>query len=220
MNKKLKLAFPAGSYKEATIALFRKAGIKIEIEDRSCFPLVNDGEIECQLLRAQEIGRYVESGKFDIGITGKDWIEESGANIEEIDEFLYTRNGSAFIRLALAVPNDSEIKEVKDLKGKVVATEFVNITKKYLKEKGINAKVEFSWGSTEGKAPYLADAVVDLVDSGKSFRVNNLRIIDTVFTSTTRFIANKESYKDPAKRKQIDALVLRIKKTFSNSLNS
>jgi len=212
MNTKLKLAFPTGSYKEATLALFRRAGIKIEIENRSCFPSIDDDEIECQLLRAQEIGRYVESGKFDVGITGKDWIEESGANVEEVGEFLYTKNGSTLVRLMLAVPDDSNIQNLKDLEGKVVSTEFVNITSKYLKERGINAKVEFSWGATEGKAPYLADAIVDLVDSGTSFKVNNLRVIDTIFTSTTRCIVNKESYQNTNKRKKIDDLVLRLKK--------
>ena len=214
MNKKLKLAFPTGSYKEATLALFRRAGIKIEIEDRSCFPFVDNGEIDCQLLRAQEIARYVGAGKFDIGITGKDWIEECGACVQEIDEFLYTKNGSTLVRLVLAVPNDSKIQKISDLAGKIISTEFVNITKKYFEDNGINAEVEFSWGATEGKAPYLADAIVDLVDSGASFKANNLRIIDTIFTSTTRFIANKESYKNVDKRKKIEALALRIKKAL------
>lgn len=206
LQNKIKIALPAGSLKESTLALIRKAGFKIEVGDRSYFPTIDDSEIECTLIRAQEIPRYVEEGKFDIGITGKDWIEESGRDVLEIQELKYSKTGFNPVSLVLAVPELSPIETIQDLEGKTIATELVNVTKQYLKKNKINAEVEFSWGATESKAPYLVEAIAELTDSGKSLRANNLRVIAPILESTTRIIVNKESYQDKWKRKKSDSL--------------
>ena len=208
---KLKIALPAGSLKEPTIELLKKAGFKISIKDRSYIPTIDDDEIECMLIRAQEISRYVEQGKFDVGITGKDWIEENDSKVKEITELKYSKKSTVPMSLVLAVPESSKIKTIKDLEGKTIATELVNITKKFLKKNNINAKVEFSWGATESKPPYLVDAIAELSESGASLRANNLRIIETIFQSTTRIIANESSYKDDWKRQKTDMFALLLK---------
>ena len=197
-SKKIRIALPAGSLKEPTIELMRKAGFRIHVAERSYTPTVDDDEIECMLIRAQEIPRYVEQGKFDVGITGKDWIEESERSVEELAELKYSKRGSNAVKIIIAVPESSPVKCLTDLEGKTIATEFVKITKKFLKKNRINAKPEFSWGATESKPPYLADAIVELTDSGESLKANNLRIVATILESTTRIIANShqasESY--------------------------
>ena len=215
-TKKIKVALPAGSLKENTIKLFRKAAFRIDVEDRSYFPLIDDPEIECMFIRAQEIPRYVELGKFDFGITGKDWIEESGKNVMELGGLVYSKRGFNSVRLVIAVQNDSAITSLRVLTGKTIATEFVNITNKYLENNKINAAVEFSWGATEAKVPFLCDAVVELVDSGKSLKANGLRIITTVMESTVRMITNQSSYGNAWKRQKMDTLVLLIKSALDS----
>lgn len=210
-KQKLILGLPAGSLKEATIELFKKAGFRITIEDRSYAPYIDDPEIECMLMRAQEIPAYVEDGVLDAGITGKDWIEEREVEVVEIADLVYSKKGFNPVCLCLAVPSDSPIKSAGDLKGKRIATEFVNLTEKYLKKNKVKARVEFSWGATESKPPKLADAIAELVDSGKSIQANNLRIIDTILESTTRFVANKEAYKDGWKREKVKSIALLLK---------
>jgi ATP phosphoribosyltransferase len=198
----LKIALPAGSLKEATFGLLRKAGYTINCTERSYSPTINDAEISCSLIRAQEIPRYLAEGKFDLGITGKDWIEESGKQFQELAALTYSKKGLNPTRLVLAVPKDSTIDKVEDLQDKVIATELVMVTKRFLEAKGVKAAVEFSWGATESKAPYLADAIADIVDSGKSIQENNLRIIATVLESTPRVIVNAKSYQDQWKRRK------------------
>ncbi|MDB5259105.1 MAG: hisG [Candidatus Taylorbacteria bacterium] len=210
-TNKLRIALPAGSLKEATIALFAKAGFRIDADSRSYAPRIDDPEIECTLIRAQEIPRYVEQGKFDLGITGKDWIEENDAQVRELSELIYSKQGSNPVKLVLAVPEKSEIRTIEDLEGKTIATELVNVTKKFLRKNRIDAKVEFSWGATESKAPYLVDAIAELSDSGKSIRANSLRVIETILESTTRVIANEESFKDGWKRQKMEAISLLLK---------
>lgn len=210
-SKKLKIALPAGSLKESTFELLRKAGFRISVSERSYAPVIDDDEIECRLIRAQEIPRYVEQGKFDIGITGKDWIEESGRKIEEIAELKYSKQGFNTVEIVLAVPQDSPIRTIQDLKGKTIATELVKVTKCFLAENKIDAITEFSWGATESKTPYLADAVVDLSDSGRSLKVNNLRVIATIMKSNTCIIANTSNYKDIWKREKANLFALLLK---------
>ncbi len=210
-SNKLKIALPAGSLKESTLELLRKAGYKISVQDRSYFPVIDDEEIECMLIRAQEIPRYVEQGKFDIGITGKDWVEESGKKIMEITELKYSKKSLNPMKLVLAVPESSNIKTIKDLEGKTIATELVNLTSRFLKENNVKAAVEYSWGATESKAPYLVDAIAELSESGISLKSNNLRIIATIMESTTRIIANISSYKNIWKREKIELFALLLK---------
>jgi len=206
--KKLILGIPKGSLENSTIEMFLKAGYKIKVDSRSYFPTINDPDIECMLIRAQEMARYVEEGILDCGLTGKDWIVESGCVVEEITELVYGKVGRKPLRWVLAVPENGPINTPKDLEGKRIATEAVGMTKKYLESKGINAKVEFSWGATEVKPPRLADAIVEITETGSSLKANKLKIIDELCVSTTRFIANKESLNDNWKKNKIDKLSL------------
>ncbi len=210
-NKVLKLGIPKGSLQEATTRLFEKAGYSLSFRSRSYFPSIDDNEIECMLIRAQEMARYVEDGVLDVGITGKDWILENRARVKEIADLPYSKQSAGPVRWVLAVPNDSPIKKVTDLEGKRIATEAVNLTKDYLKRSGVKATVEFSWGATEVKPPKLADAIVEITETGSSLRANNLRIVDNILESTTRFIMNKEAYKDPWKRKKAERVVMLLK---------
>lgn len=204
----LKLGLPKGSLEETTCDMFRRAGYKIDIKSRSYYPSIDDSEIECILIRAQEIARYVEMGLLDAGLTGYDWVVENNADVVEIAELVYGKVGRAPLRWVLAVPNDSPIKCAKDLEGKRIATEAMGMTKAYLERHGVNATVEFSWGATEVKPPHLADAIVEITETGSSLKANDLRIVDTICETTTRFIANKESAKDPFKRAKMDKLAL------------
>ncbi|MGF1579917.1 MAG: ATP phosphoribosyltransferase [Gemmataceae bacterium] len=206
----LKLGIPAGSHQEATGELFRKAGYKITFSSRSYYPSIDDPEIECTLIRAQEMPRYVENGALDCGLTGYDWILDNGVDVKELAELVFSKVSRRPVRWVLAVPNDSSIQGVKDLEGKHIATEVVQLTRKWLAEHGVSAFVEFSWGATEVKPPNLADAIVEVTETGNSLRANNLRIVEELLKSTTRFIANKVSYRDPWKRDKIDDIVLML----------
>jgi len=208
MSKRiLKIGLPKGSLQEATFKYFAKAGFHFSTNTRSYFSSVDDEELEGILIRAQEIAKYVQDGVFDIGLTGKDWILETGADVVEVFDLQYSRQTMRPVKWVLAVPNDSPIRKPEDLQGKRIATEVVNLTKKYLAEKGIKADVEFSWGATEVKAPLLVDAIVEATETGSSLRANGLRIVDTLVVSTTRIIANRESWKDPWKREKTENLV-------------
>ena len=186
------LGLPKGSLQESTFALFKRAGFTVTCSSRSYIPSIDDPEIKCRLLRPQEMSRYVELGLLDAGICGYDWVYENGSDVQEVCELNYSKATSNPVRWVLAVPNDSKIKSVKDLAGKRISSEAVGLVKRYLKQNGVKADVEFSWGATEVKAPELVDAIVDLTETGSSLRANNLRIVDTILTSTTRFIANKK----------------------------
>ncbi|MDR2709219.1 MAG: ATP phosphoribosyltransferase [Elusimicrobiota bacterium] len=202
--KKLRLGFPKGSLQDSTIELFKKAGITVYVSSRSYYPTSNDDELELMLIRSQEMAKYVEDGFFDAGLTGYDWICESGANVEEICELKYAKSGFRPVRWVLAVPENSDIKTIQDLNGKKVATELLNYTKKYFSQRNIDAKVEFSWGATEAKAGTLVDAIVELTETGSSLKANKLRIVDEILTSTTRFIANSAALNDPWKKEKIE----------------
>jgi ATP phosphoribosyltransferase len=204
----LRLGIPKGSLQDATVQLFAKAGWRISVNTRSYFPGIDDSEIECMLVRAQEMARYVETGALDAGITGRDWVFETGADVAEIGELLYSKQSLAPVRWVLAVPEDGAIQSVKDLEGKVIATEVVNLTTKYLARHNVSARVEFSWGATEVKVPQLADAIVEVTETGSSLRANRLRIVDTVLESRTVFIANRGSISDSWKCEKISNLVL------------
>src|SRR3989344_2283921 len=193
------------------VQIFKKAGFTILNGDRSYFPIIDDDEIECMLIRAQEIPKYVEEEVLDVGLTGKDWIVESGAKVIEIDELVYSKQGMRPVKLVIAVPKDSKIKSIKDLEGKRIATELVGITKNYLKEKRVNADVEFSWGATEAKTPKLADAIVELTETGRSLSANNLRILEVIMESTIRVIVNKKSFDDKRKQQKIRDMVVLLK---------
>jgi len=206
---KLKLGLPKGSLQESTFRMFNKAGYNVSVNERSYFPSIDDSDIECVLLRAQEMSRYVADGALDCGITGNDWVDENSSDVVRAAELVYAKKKMAPVRWVLAVPDGAKIKTVKDLEGKRIATELVNVTKKYLKKNNVTAEVEFSWGATEVKvAAGLVDAIVELTETGSSLRANNLRIVDTVCLSTTQFIANKNSYKDAAKKAKIDEIIL------------
>ncbi|MFH1904839.1 MAG: ATP phosphoribosyltransferase [bacterium] len=205
---KLKLGLPKGSLQEATARIFKKAGFNISTSERSYFPIVDDNEIEAILIRAQEMARYVYDGVLDCGLTGKDWIMENGVQVVEVADLIYAKSGMKPVRWVLGVNNNSEIKTVKDLEGKRIATELVNVTKKYLKSQGVQAEVEFSWGATEAKVPDLVDAIVELTETGSSLRANNIRIIDEIMTSTTKLIANKGAWKNTWKKKKIQNLAM------------
>jgi len=196
---------------ETTVDMFRRAGYKIDIQSRSYYPSIDDKEIECVLIRAQEMSRYVEEGLLDCGLTGHDWIVENGSDVVEIAELVYGKVGRKPLRWVLAAPNDSDIHGPKDLAGKRIATEAVGMTKRYLAKHGVEATVEFSWGATEVKPPHLADAIVEITETGSSLRANNLRIVDTLCETTTRFIANKDAAKDEFKRAKMDKLALLLK---------
>jgi ATP phosphoribosyltransferase len=204
----LRLGIPKGSLQDATLQLFARAGWRISVSSRSYFPAVDDPEINCMLVRAQEMARYVETGALDAGITGRDWVFETGADVAEISELLYSKQSLAPVRWVLAVPEEDPVRSVKDLEGKVIATEVVNLTKKYLARHGVNARVEFSWGATEVKVPQLADAIVEVTETGSSLRAHRLRIVDTVLESRTVFIANRAAANDPWKREKISNVVL------------
>jgi ATP phosphoribosyltransferase len=207
----LKLGLPAGSLQEATGALFRKAGYQVTFPSRSYYPVVDDPEIHCTLIRAQEMPRYVQDGSLDCGLTGYDWVLENAADVHEVAELVFSKVSRRPVRWVLAVPNDSPIQGVKDLQGKRIATEIVNVTRRWLASHGVEAQVEFSWGATEVKPPRLADAIVDVTETGSSLRANNLRIVCDLLQSTTRFIANHRAYAEPWKRQKIDDLVLMLK---------
>ncbi|MBQ7651461.1 MAG: ATP phosphoribosyltransferase [Victivallales bacterium] len=211
----LKLGLPKGSLEESTVEMFKKAGYNINIESRSYYPTIDDPEISCILLRAQEMSRYVEEGLLDCGLTGHDWIVENGSDVVEICELVYGKVGRNPLKWVLAVPNDSDIKEAKDLEGKRIATEAVGMTKRYLAKHGVNASVEYSWGATEVKPPHLADAIVEITETGSSLKANNLKIIDTLCVTTTRFIANKKSAEDPDKRQKMERLALLLKSVLA-----
>ncbi len=204
----LQLGIPKGSLEESTIDMFRKAGYKITVNSRSYYPTIDDEEIECLLIRAQEMARYVEEGIMDVGLTGLDWIEENGAEVVEVVELVYGKIGRNPLRWVVAVPEDSPIQSVKDLQGKRIATEAVNMTKRYLAKHAVEAQIEFSWGATEVKPPRLADAIVEITETGSSLRANHLRILDTVCVTTTRMIANKTAWQDSFKRAKIERLAL------------
>lgn len=210
-GKVLKLGIPKGSLEEATVKLFAKAGYRIKISSRSYFPTIDDDEIECMLIRAQEIARYVADGVLDAGLTGKDWVQENRVEVEDIADLVYSKVSNRKVRWVLAVPNDSPIKSVKDLQGKRIATEAVNMTVDFLKKHGVTASVEFSWGATEVKPPKLADAIVEITETGSSLRANNLRILDTLMESNTKFIMNKDAFKDEWKSQKVERLVLMLK---------
>ena len=214
-GKVLKLGIPKGSLEEATVKLFEKAGYKIRIKSRSYFPSIDDDEIECMLIRAQEIARYVADGVLDVGLTGKDWVMENRADVVEIANLVYSKQSSRPVRWVLAVPNDSDIQSVKDLQDKRIATEAVNMTVDYLKKHGVTAHVEFSWGATEVKPPKLVDAIVEITETGSSLRANNLRIVDTLMESTTKFIMNKDAHKDEWKLNKASRLVLMLQSAMN-----
>jgi ATP phosphoribosyltransferase len=207
MNK-LVLGLPKGSLQEATFSMFQKAGFKVSVGSRSYLPNVDDPEIDGRLIRAQEISRYVELGVLDAGITGFDWIQENGSDVHEVADLIYAKQGMRPVRWVLAVHNDSPIQSVKDLQGKRIATEAVGLTKRYLEKHGVQAEVEFSWGATEVKVPELVDAIVELTETGSSLRANNLRIVDVVLTSTTKFIANRKVWQNEWKRTKIEQIAL------------
>lgn len=210
-DMKLKLGLPKGSLQDATVKMFKKAGFYVGISERSYFPSIDDDEIGCVLFRAQEMARYVEDGILDAGITGNDWILENGSNVVRVAELIYAKQSMRPVRWVLAVPQDSRIKSVKDLKGKTIATELVNVTRNYLKKNGVKAHVEFSWGATEVKAQIGVDAIVEVTETGSSLRANKLREIATVCESTTQLIANRKSWLNPWKRKKVESLALLLK---------
>jgi ATP phosphoribosyltransferase len=210
-KKILKLGLPKGSLQESTIELFRRAGIRIASSDRSYFPYCDDDEIEVMLIRSQEMGKYVEDGLFDAGITGQDWILETNAHVKQICELVYGKSGFKPVRWVLAAPESSKIRTIKDLQGKTVATELVNYVRKYFAGKKIKAKVEYSWGATEAKAGILVDAIVELTETGRSLKANQLRIIEDVLSSTTRFIANRQAWNIAWKREKMENIAILLK---------
>jgi len=205
---KLKLGIPKGSLENATVDLFRRAGYVITTSSRSYFPGIDDPEIECMLIRAQEMARYVEDGILDAGLTGRDWIEENGAQVVAVADLIYAKQSLGKVRWVLAVPEASPFLSVKDLGGKIIATELVETTRRYLAGHGVAAKVEFSWGATEVKPPVLADAIVEVTETGSSLRANKLKIIDTVMESNTQLIANRASWEDAAKRRKLEDMTM------------
>jgi len=210
MSNTLKLGIPAGSLQEATAELFRRAGYKIRFSSRSYYPTIDDDEIDCLLIRAQEMARYVEDGVLDAGLTGHDWVVETGADVHEVAELVFSKVSRRPVRWVLCVPEDSPVTSVKDLQGKRIATEAVGLTTRYLQQHGVTARVEFSWGATEVKPPRLADAIVEVTETGSSLRANNLRILDEVLQSTTRLIANHQAYADAWKKQKIDDMALML----------
>lgn len=210
MPKTLKLGIPAGSLQQATAELFRKAGYNITFSSRSYYPSIDDDEIECLLIRAQEMARYVEQGILDAGITGYDWVLETEADVEEICELVFSKVSRRPVRWVLCVPNDSPVQSVKDLEGKRIATEAVGLTKGFLAKHGVSASVEFSWGATEVKPPRLADAIVEVTETGSSLRANNLRIVEEILQSTTRLIANKQALANDWKKDKLGNIALML----------
>jgi ATP phosphoribosyltransferase len=207
---RLKLGIPKGSLQEATLELFSRAGWKITISSRSYVPTIDDPEIECLLVRAQEMSRYVETGALDAGITGHDWVVETGSDVEELAELVYAKQRLSRVRWVLAVQEDSAIREPRHLQGKVIATEIVHITEQYLQRHRVSARVDFSWGATEVKVPQLADAIVEVTETGSSLRANRLRIVDTVLESATVFIINRAAAVDAWKKEKAESLILML----------
>jgi len=201
---KLRIGLPMGSLQDATLTMMKKAGWNVSVERRSYFPKIDDAELNGVMIRAQEIPRYVNDGVLDAGLTGLDWITECRAQVVEVADLVYAKQGLNPVRLVLAVPNDSDIQSVQDLQGKRIATELVNVTNDFLARNGVTAQVEYSWGATEAKAPELVDAIVDLTETGSSLRANNLRVLEVILRSTTKLIANKESWKDDWKRRKLE----------------
>ena len=204
MSGKLKLGIPKGSLESATVDLFRRAGFNITTNSRSYFPAIDDPEIECMLIRAQEMARYVDDGILDAGLTGLDWVAENDADVQVVCDLVYSKQSFGKVRWVLAVPDSSPFQTVKDLEGKIIATELVGATKRYLAKHGVTAKVEFSWGATEVKPPVLADAIVEVTETGSSLKANKLRVIETLFESNTQLIANKNSWADSWKRRKLE----------------
>jgi len=204
----LSIGLPKGSLEDSTLNLFRKAGFTITVGSRSYIPSIDDEELSGLLIRAQEMARYVQDGILDVGLTGRDWVLEQNARVKEVCTLLYAKGGLRPVRWVVAVPNESPIRRIEDLQGKRVATELVQYTRRFLKERGIEALVEFSWGATEVKPPRLADAIVELTETGSSLRANNLRIVETILESTTVLIANREAWKDPWKRRKIENIAM------------
>jgi ATP phosphoribosyltransferase len=207
---KIRLGIPKGSLQDATIALFAAAGFKIYANGRSYYPSTDDPELECMLIRAQEMARYVEHGALDAGLTGLDWVEETGLEVVNVADLIYAKQSRGKVRWVLAVPEESNVKRAEDLEGKIIATELVEVTKRYFDSKGVKVRVDFSWGATEVKPPMLADAIVEVTETGSSLKANRLRIVDTVLESNTQLIANKSSYADSAKRQKIDNIALML----------
>jgi ATP phosphoribosyltransferase len=210
-KKILKLGLPKGSLQESTMELFRKAGIRIHSSDRSYFPYCDDEQIEIMLIRSQEMAKYVQDGLFDAGITGHDWILETGARVKQICELVYSKSGLRPVRWVLAVPQSSRIRSIKDLEGKTVATELVHYVRKHFAEKNVKARIEYSWGATEAKAGILVDAIVELTETGRSLQANQLRIIEDVLSSTTRFIANRKAWQNTWKREKMENIAILLK---------
>jgi ATP phosphoribosyltransferase len=210
-TNKLRLGIPKGSLQDATIALFKRAGWNIYADGRSYFPNIDDAEIECMLIRAQEMARYVDHGVLDAGLTGIDWVVESGLDVHSITSLVYAKQSRRRVRWVLAVPESSPWNKAEDLAGKIIATELVEVTKRYFAGKNVPVKVEFSWGATEVKPPTLADAIVEVTETGSSLRANRLRIIDTVMESETRLIASREAIADPWKKQKIESLALMLR---------
>jgi ATP phosphoribosyltransferase len=208
---KLKLGIPKGSLQEASLQLFRRAGFEITVNPRSYFPHIDDDQIDCMLIRAQEMARYVEDRVLDAGLTGRDWILENEADVVEVADLIYAKQTLGKVRWVLAAPESSPIRDVKDLEGKVVATELVQVTRRYLEQHGVKAKVEFSWGATEVKPPVLADAIVEVTETGSSLRANGLRIVETIMESNTKFIANHAAWADNGKRAKMETIVMLLK---------
>ncbi|GAB4485145.1 MAG: ATP phosphoribosyltransferase [Thermodesulfovibrionales bacterium] len=206
--KMLRLGLPKGSLQESTLKLFRKAGYHISVSSRSYYPAFEDSEIQSMLIRAQEMARYVENGILDCGLTGYDWIMEQNADVHQVAELNYAKEGLKPVRWVVAVPNESKIRSIRDLRGKRIATELVGYTKRFLRSKKIKAEVDFSWGATEVKPPHLADAIVELTETGNSLRANNLRIVETILESSTRFIANRKAWNDKWKRQKMENIVM------------
>lgn len=211
----LKLGLPKGSLQDATLNLFRKAGFQFSVASRSYFVNSDDAEIEAVLIRAQEMARYVEQGLFDAGLTGLDWIMENDADVVEVTELIYSKQSMRPVRWVLAVPESSDIHSVQDLQGKRIATEAVQLTKRYLERNGVQAEVEFSWGATEIKAPAFVDAIVEVTETGSSLRANKLRIVETILESTTRLIANKKAWEDPAKREKLENMAMLLESAIA-----
>ncbi len=207
---KIRLGIPKGSLQDATIALFAAAGFKIYANGRSYFPTTDDPEVECMLIRAQEMARYVEHGALDAGLTGLDWVVESGLEVVTVSDLIYSKQSRGKVRWVLAVPEDSPVKRAEDLAGKIIATELVQATKNYFDAKGVPVKVEFSWGATEVKPPMLADAIVEVTETGSSLKANRLRIVETVLESNTQLIANKVAWKDAGKRQKIENIAMML----------
>lgn len=207
---KLRVGIPKGSLQDSTVALFKRAGLNVYTSSRSYFAHTDDPEIECMLIRAQEMSRYVEHGVLDCGLTGRDWVIESGLEVVTAAELVYAKQSTGKVRWVLAVPEDSSFQRAEDLAGKIIATELVNVTKNYFASRNVPVKVEFSWGATEVKPPMLADAIVEITETGSSLRANRLRIIETILESSTQLIANKKSWDEPCKRQKIENLSLML----------